>query len=31
MNRIADLEGLFGGTWVDTFKLALADAAKASS
>ena len=30
LNRIADLESLFGGTYVDTFKLALADAAKSS-
>lgn len=31
LNRIVDLEGLFSGTYVDTFKLSLADAAKASS
>jgi hypothetical protein len=31
LNRIADLEGLLGGTYVDTYKLSLADAAKASN
>jgi hypothetical protein len=31
LHRIADLDGLFSGTYVDTFKLSLADAAKASS
>ena len=31
LNRIADLEGLFSGTYVDTFKLSLAGAAKGSS
>ncbi|HKT24643.1 MAG TPA: PilZ domain-containing protein [Terriglobales bacterium] len=31
LNRIADLESLLSGTYVDTFKLSLADAAKASS